>query len=72
VRVTGGEVVVVLVGVFEAVEFTGGGGGGGAAATFFLHPPTLRQSAMAADPAKSLDFIRKPSNILSIQKIQPR
>jgi len=62
VRVTGGAVVVVLVGVFDAVELTGGGGGGGAAATFFLHPPTLRHSAMAADPAKSLDFIKEPSN----------
>jgi len=61
VGVAGGVVVVVLAGVFEAVELTGGGGSGGAAATFFLHAPTLRHSAMAADPAKSLDFIRKPS-----------
>src|SRR5229473_1765471 len=63
VRVAGGAVVVFLVGVFEAVELDGGGGGGGAAATFFLHPPAARHSVIAAETAKSLDFIREPSNI---------
>src|SRR5438132_13836114 len=68
VRVAGGAVVVFLVGVFEAVELDGGGGGGGAAATFFLHPPAARHSAIAAETAKSLDFIREPSKYSAYKK----
>src|SRR5258706_8932226 len=68
VRVAGGAVVVFLVGVFEAVELDGGGGGGGAAATFFLHPPAARHSAIAAETAKNLDFIREPSKYSAYKK----
>src|SRR5260370_38844434 len=67
VRATGGVDTVILAGG-EAVGLAGTGGGGGAAATFFLHPPAARHSAIAAETAKSLDFIREPSKYSAYKK----